>query len=90
MIHEERKNLMQSDAEYLRGFALFMSELFVHMTTKDGTTRFRALGRAVRDLLFSLIDLPTPGNLKCVFQVLKVFQFNILTMPIEKQHNKLD
>lgn len=71
VIHDERKTLMQSDAEYLRGFALFMSELFVHME-KDTTSRFRILGRAVRELLLTFLEHPTPGNVKCVCQILKV------------------
>lgn len=72
VIHDERKTLMQSDAEYLRGFALFMSELFVHMNQKDASTRFRVLGRAVRELLLTFLEHPTPGNVKCVCQILKV------------------
>lgn len=72
MIHDERKSLMQSDAEYLRGFALFMSELFVHMNPKDTSGRFRVLGRAVRELLLTFLEHPTPGNVKCVCQILKV------------------
>lgn len=65
---------MQNDAEYLRGFALFVSELFVHMNLKDtaGSGRFRTLGKAVRELLQSLMEHPTPGNIKCVCQSLKV------------------
>ncbi|XP_046446227.1 polyadenylate-binding protein-interacting protein 1-like [Daphnia pulex] len=72
IIHDDRKNLMQSDAEYLRGFALFMSELFVHMNQKDASSRFRVLGRAVRELLLTLLEHPTPGNVKCVCQILKL------------------
>lgn len=72
MIHNERKNLMQSDAEYLRGFALFMSELFVHMSPKEGTGKFRILGIAVRELLQTLLSHPTPGNVKCLCQILKL------------------
>jgi len=72
MIHNERKNLMQSDAEYLRGFALFMSELFVHMSPKEGAGKFRILGIAVRELLQTLLSHPTPGNVKCLCQILKV------------------
>lgn len=71
-IHNERKTLMNSDAEYLRGFALFMSELFVHMTSKDSLERYRVLGKGVRELLLALLDHPTPGNVKCVCQILKV------------------
>lgn len=64
---------MQSDAEYLRGFALFMSELFVHMTPKVNTAaRLSVLGKVVRELLVTLLDHPTPGNVKCVCQILKV------------------
>ena len=74
IIHDERKSLMQSDAEYLRGFALFMSELFVHMNPKDTSGRFRVLGRAVRELLLTLLEHPTPGNVKCVCQILKVIR----------------
>lgn len=72
MIHNERKSLMQSDAEYLRGFALFMSELFVHMSPKEGAGKFRILGGAVRELLQTLLSHPTPGNVKCLCQILKV------------------
>ena len=68
---------MQSDAEYLRGFALFMSELFVHMNQKESTSRFRVLGRAVRELLLTLLEHPTPGNVKCVCQILKVGFSNV-------------
>jgi len=71
-IHEERKNLMQSDAEYLRGFALFLSEVFVHMTQKETGLRFSVLRNAVRDLIQTLLDHPTPGNLKCLCQILKL------------------
>jgi len=71
-IHEERKSLMQSDAEYLRGFALFLSELFVHMTQKETGLRFSVLRNAVRDLIQTLLDHPTPGNLKCLCQILKL------------------
>ena len=68
---------MQSDAEYLRGFALFMSELFVHMNNKEENIRFRVLGRAVRELLLTFLEHPTPGNVKCVCQILKVRHFHI-------------
>ena len=80
MIHNERKNLMQSDAEYLRGFALFMSELFVHMSPKEGTGKFRILGIAVRELLQTLLSHPTPGNVKCLCQILKVSSGTITKM----------
>ena len=63
---------MQSDAEYLRGFAIFLSELFVHMTQKETGLRFSVLRNAVRDLIQTLLDHPTPGNLKCLCQILKV------------------
>ena len=64
---------MQSDAEYLRGFALFMSELFVQMSPKsDASGRFAVLGRAVRELLSCLLEHPTPANIKCLCQILKV------------------
>ena len=71
-VHDDRKSLMQSDAEYLRGFALFLSELFVHMTQKDSGLRFCVLRTGVRDLIQTLLDHPTPGNLKCLCQILKV------------------
>lgn len=63
---------MHSDAEYLRGFALFMSELFVHMHKKDSSCRFGILAVAVRELLLTLLEQPTPGNVKCLCQILKV------------------
>ncbi|XP_057370029.1 polyadenylate-binding protein-interacting protein 1-like [Daphnia carinata] len=72
VIHAERKSLMQSDAEYLRGFALFMSELFVHMHREDGSGRFDLLAGAVRELLLTLLEHPTPGNVKCLCQILKL------------------
>lgn len=71
-IHADRKNLMHSDAEYLRGFALFMSELFVHMHKKDSSCRFGILAAAVRELLLTLLEQPTPGNVKCLCQILKL------------------
>ena len=72
MIHDERKTLMLNDAEYLRGFALFMSELFVHMVPKVATGRFGVLGGAVREQLQTLLEHPTPANVKCLCQILKV------------------
>ncbi|KAI9564791.1 hypothetical protein GHT06_008532 [Daphnia sinensis] len=71
-IHADRKSLMHSDADYLRGFALFMSELFVHMHKKDTSCRFVVLATAVRELLLTLLEHPTPGNLKCLCQILKL------------------
>lgn len=73
LIHDERKNFMLSDAEYLRGFALFMSELFLHMSPKsDATGKFSVLGRGVRETLQTLLEHPTPANIKCLCQILKV------------------
>lgn len=63
---------MLSDAEYVRGFALFMSELFVHMIPPVITTRFSILGQAVREMLLTLLEHPTPANVKCLCQILKV------------------
>ncbi len=66
---------MLSDAEYVRGFALFMSELFVHMIPPVITTRFSILGQAVREMLLTLLEHPTPANVKCLCQILKVLLY---------------
>lgn len=73
-IHEDRHNLVQSEAEFLRGFALFLSELLIHMTLGETSMerRFPVIGTAARDLLQTLLDHPTPANVKCLCQILKL------------------
>lgn len=57
---------------YLRGFAIFVGELFSQLEIGEGKEIFRILGKSLTELLNVLLNYPTENNLKCVCQVLKL------------------
>ena len=64
---------MYEDPERLRGYILFMAELFMQLEVgKVYGERVFILGRELLEALVLLLSEPSSENIKCVCQVLKV------------------
>ncbi|XP_064477336.1 polyadenylate-binding protein-interacting protein 1-like isoform X2 [Ornithodoros turicata] len=77
--HEEylkRNNLASGDdgEAYLRGFVLFVGELFSQMqlTPSERTEQATVLAQCIPNMLDTLLQSPIKENIKCVVQVLKL------------------
>jgi polyadenylate-binding protein-interacting protein 1 len=69
---KRQKNLAQAEdgGEYLRGFAMFMAELYSQLDSVPQKTPL--LGDNLPNLLKTIISFPTADNLKCACQILKL------------------
>jgi len=68
-----RQKLLEEDNERLRGFLLFMAELFQQLEIQVNAVvqRVQVLGKAIPDLIYTLASKPEKENVKCIVQTLK-------------------
>lgn len=73
--HKDRESFATSEDRgvYLRGYALFLAELYSQLEIQMGNVKERVenLGIAVLEVLDTLLKFATPENLKCACQILK-------------------
>eukprot|EP00088_Acartia_fossae_P040932 TRINITY_DN4268_c0_g2_i1.p1 TRINITY_DN4268_c0_g2~~TRINITY_DN4268_c0_g2_i1.p1 ORF type:complete len:420 (+),score=101.32 TRINITY_DN4268_c0_g2_i1:53-1312(+) len=69
-----RQKLLDENAERLRGFLLFMAELFQQLEIQVNAVvqRVQVLGKAIPDLIYTLASKPVKENVKCIVQTLKL------------------
>jgi len=70
---KQRESLLADNAERLRGFILFLAELFQQLEIQVGAVvqRVAVLGDALPQLLSTLAGEPEKENVKCIVQTLK-------------------
>lgn len=70
---KQREGLLGNNAERLRGFILFLAELFQQLEIQVGAVvqRVAVLGDALPQLLSTLASQPEKENVKCIIQTLK-------------------
>lgn len=68
-----RQKLLEEDNERLRGFLLFMAELFQQLEIQVNAVvqRVQVLGKAIPDLIYTLASKPVKDNVRCIVQTLK-------------------
>jgi len=68
-----REKMLKDDPEHLRGFILFLAELFQQLEIQVGAVvqRVAVLGDAIPQLLTTLAGRPDKENVKCIVQTLK-------------------
>lgn len=69
---KRREDLAQAEdgGAYLRGFAMFLAELFSQLEVMK--QRISVLGESLPILIKTLTSYPSPDNLKCTCQILKL------------------
>lgn len=71
--HVQISKYINTDPGRLHGYVLFMAELFMQLECVKGHRgRIAILGTALLEALSLLLEHFTPGNIKCVCQVLKL------------------
>lgn len=70
---KQRESLLANNADRLRGFILFLAELFQQLEIQVGAVvqRVAVLGDALPQLLSTLAGEPEKENVKCIVQTLK-------------------
>merc|ERR550525_1742235 len=70
---KQREILLKENPERLRGFVLFLAELFQQLEIQVGAVvqRVAVLGDAIPQLISSLASQPGKENVKCIVQTLK-------------------
>jgi len=70
---KQRESLLANNAERLRGFILFLAELFQQLEIQVGAVvqRVAVLGDALPQLISTLATQPDKENVKCIVQTLK-------------------
>jgi len=70
---KQREGLLKDNSERLRGFILFLAELFQQLEIQVGAVvqRVAVLGDALPQLLSTLASQPDKENVKCIVQTLK-------------------
>jgi len=68
-----REKMLKDNPEHLRGFILFLAELFQQLEIQVGAVvqRVAVLGDAIPQLLTTLASQPDKENVKCIVQTLK-------------------
>merc|ERR1719310_1315401 len=68
-----REKMLKDKPEHLRGFILFLAELFQQLEIQVGAVvqRVAVLGDAIPQLLTTLASEPNKENVKCIVQTLK-------------------
>jgi len=68
-----RDTMLRDNPEHLRGFILFLAELFQQLEIQVGAVvqRVAVLGDAIPQLLTTLASEPNKENVKCIVQTLK-------------------
>ena len=68
-----RETMLKDNPEHLRGFILFLAELFQQLEIQVGAVvqRVAVLGDAIPQLLTTLASEPNKENVKCIVQTLK-------------------
>jgi len=70
---KQREQLLEESPERLRGFLLFLAELFQQLEIQVGAVvqRVQVLGNAIPDLILTFGSKPVKDNIKCIVQTLK-------------------
>jgi len=70
---KQRESLLANNSERLRGFTLFLAELFQQLEIQVGAVvqRVAVLGDALPQLITTLASQPEKENVKCIVQTLK-------------------
>jgi len=70
---KQREKLLEDKPDRLRGFLLFLAELFQQLEIQVGAVvqRVQVLGNAIPDLILTLGSKPVKENIKCIVQTLK-------------------
>jgi len=68
-----RETMVNENPERLRGFTLFLAELFQQLEIQVGAVvqRVQVLGNAIPDLILTLASKPVRENVKCIVGTLK-------------------